>query len=100
MFSYGSRLCFQVGLYSVGHIKYWTTFLFQNDGLLLLIEGKTLTVMVLSQHRVSSSKTVRPVTPLGARCMEHVGITWSAVCSVAPHSQFGEGARSQLYVDV
>ena len=38
-----------------------------------------LAVVVLTQHRVSSSKTVRPATPPGARCMEHVEITWSAV---------------------
>ena len=32
----------------------------------------------------------------GARCMGHVEITWSTVWSVAPHSQFGEGARPHL----
>ena len=52
-----------------------------------------LAVMSLSQHRVSSSKTVRPRAPCGARCMGHIVSTWSAVCSEAPHSQFGEGAR-------
>ena len=49
-----------------------------------------LTVMSLSQHRVSSSKTVRPRAPCGARCIGHTVSTWSAVCSEAPHSQFGE----------
>ena len=52
-----------------------------------------LAVMLLSQHRVSSSKTVRPRAPCGARCIGHAVSTWSAVCSEAPHSQFGEGAR-------
>ena len=52
-----------------------------------------LAVMLLSQHRVSSSKTVRPRAPCGARCMGHIVSTWSAVCSEAPHSQFSEGAR-------
>ena len=52
--------------------------------------------MLLSQHRVSSSKTVRPRVPCGARCIGHAVSTWSAVCSEAPHSQFGEGARSHL----
>ena len=48
------------------------------------------------QHRVSSSKTVRPHAPCGARCMGHAIRTWSAVCSAAPHSRFGEGARLHL----
>ena len=58
-----------------------------------------LAVMSLSQHRVSSSKTVRPRAPCGARCIGHAVSTWSAVCSEAPHSQFGEGARPQLCID-
>ena len=52
--------------------------------------------MSLSQHRVSSSKTIRPRAPCGARCIGHAASTWSAVCSEAPHSQFGEGARPHL----
>ena len=58
-----------------------------------------LAAMLLSQHRVSSSKTVRPRAPCGARCMGHIVSTWSAVCSEAPHSQFGEGARPHLCMD-
>ena len=58
-----------------------------------------LAVVLLSQHRVSSSKTVRPRAPCGARCIGHAVSTWSAVCSEAPHSQFGEGARSHLCMD-
>ena len=58
-----------------------------------------LAVRLLSQHRVSSSKTVRPRAPCGARCMGHIVSTWSAVCSEAPHSQFGEGARPHLCMD-
>ena len=58
-----------------------------------------LVVVVLSQHRVSSSKTVRRATSRGARCMGHAEITWSTVCLVAPHSQFDEGARPHLYID-
>ena len=58
-----------------------------------------LAVMLLSQHRVSSSKTVRPRAPCGARCIGHAIRTWSAVCSEAPHSQFGEGARPHLCMD-
>ena len=54
---------------------------------------------LLSQHRVSSSKTVRPRAPCGDRCMGHAVSTWSAVCSEAPHSQFGEGARPHLCMD-
>ena len=55
--------------------------------------------MSLSQHRVSSSKTVRPRAPCGARCIGHTVSTWSVVCSEAPHSQFGEGARPHLCMD-
>ena len=51
---------------------------------------------VIKQHRVSSSKTVRLRAPCGARCIGHAVRTWSAVCSEAPHSQFGEGARPRL----
>ena len=58
-----------------------------------------LAVMSLSQHRVSSSKTVRPRAPCGARCIRHTVSTWSAVCLEAPHSQFGEGARPHLCMD-
>ena len=58
-----------------------------------------LAVMSLSQHRISSSKTVRPRAPCGARCIGHIVSTWSAVCSEAPHSQFGEGARPHLCMD-
>ena len=58
-----------------------------------------LAVMLLSQHRVSSSKTVRPRAPCGARCIGHAVSTWSAVCSEAPHSQFGEGVRPHLCMD-
>ena len=58
-----------------------------------------LAVMSLSQHRVSSSKTVRPRAPCGARCIGNAVRTWSAVCSEAPNSQVGEGARPHLCMD-
>ena len=58
-----------------------------------------LAVMLLSQHWVLSSKAVRPRAPCGARCIGHAISTWSAVCSEAPHSQFGEGARPHLCMD-
>ena len=61
--------------------------------------NQMLAVVLLSQHRVSSSKTVRPRAPCGARCIGHAVRTWSAVCSEAPHSQFGEGARPLLCMD-
>ena len=66
---------------------------------LLYCLDQMLAVMSLSQYRVSSSKTVRPRAPCGARCMGHAVSTWSAVCSEAPHSQFGEGARPHLCMD-
>ena len=61
--------------------------------------NQMLAVVLLNQHRVSSSKTVRPRPPYGARCIGHAVSTWSAVCSEAPHSQFGEGARPHLCMD-
>ena len=61
--------------------------------------NQMLAVMLLNQHRILSSKTVRPRAPCGAQCVGHTVKTWSAVCSEAPHSQFGEGARSHLCVD-
>ena len=61
--------------------------------------NQMLAVMLLSQHRVSSSKTVRPRTPCGARCIGHAVSTWYEVLSEAAHSQFGEGARPHLYMD-
>ena len=35
----------------------------------------------------------------GDRCIGHTVSKWSAVCSEAPHSQFGEGARPHLCMD-
>ena len=61
--------------------------------------NQMLAVVLLSQHRVLSSKTVRPGAPRGARCIGHVVRTWSAVCSEAPHSQFGQGVRPHLCMD-
>ena len=66
---------------------------------LLYCLNQMLAVMLLSQHRVLSSKTVRPRAPCGARCIGHAVRTWPAVCSEAPHSQFGEGARPHLCMD-
>ena len=66
---------------------------------LLYCLDQMLAVMLLSQHRLSSSKTVRPRAPCGARCIGHAVSTWSAVCSEAPHSQFSEGARPHLCMD-
>ena len=58
-----------------------------------------LAVMLLSQHRVLSSKTVRPRSPCDFQCMGHAIRTWSAVCSEVPHSSFDEGARPHLCMD-
>ena len=58
-----------------------------------------LAVMELSQHLVSSSKTVRPIIPRGAQCVGHVEIMWSAVCALAPHLHFAEGARPHLCME-
>ena len=61
--------------------------------------NQMLAVMLLSQHWVFSSKTVRPHAPCGARCIGHAVSTWPRVCLKAPHSQFGEGARPHLCMD-
>ena len=63
---------------------------------LLYCLNQMLAVMLLSQHRVLSSKTS---CPCGARCIGHAVSTWYAVCSEAPHSQFGEEARPHLCMD-
>ena len=77
----------------------WGKGLFFYYPRLLHCLDQMLAVMSLSQHRVSSSKTVRPRAPCGARCIGHAVSTWSAVCSEAPHLQFGEGARPHLCMD-
>ena len=56
-------------------------------------------VMKFSQHLVSSSKTVRPIVPQGARCVGHVKMLWSAICSLAHHLQLVEEARPYLCMD-
>ena len=80
----------------VRHKQDWDEGLFFYYPRLLHCLDQMLAVMSLSQHRVSSSKTVRPRAPCGARCIGHAVGTWSAICSEAPHSQFGEGARPHL----
>ena len=66
---------------------------------LLYCQDQRLAVMLVSQHRVSSSKTVRPCAPCGARCMGHAIRTWFAVCSETAHLQFGHKARPHLCMD-
>ena len=66
---------------------------------LLYCLDQILAMMSLSQHRVSSSKTVRHRAPCGTRCIGHAVRIWSAVWSEAPHSQSGEGARPHLCMD-
>ena len=61
--------------------------------------NQMLGVMLLSQHRVLSASIARPRAPCGAQCIGHTVRTWSAVCSEAPHSRFGEGARPHLCMD-
>ena len=61
--------------------------------------NQMLAVMSFSQHRVLSSKTVKPRAPCGARCIGDAVRTWSTVCTEAPNSQFGEGARPHLCMD-
>ena len=83
----------------VRHKQDWAEGLFFYYPRLLHCLNQMLAVVLLSQHRVLSSKTVRPRSPCGARCIGHAVSTWSAVCSEAPHSQFGEIARPHLCMD-
>jgi len=53
---------------------------------------------VLSRHSiVSSSRTVRLLSPWGGRWIGHWRTTWSTVCSSAPHSQAAEETMPHLY---
>ena len=54
---------------------------------------------MLSQQQILSFKTVRTRIPCDTQFMGHAIRTWSAVCSKAPKSQFGEGARPHLCMD-
>ena len=83
----------------VRHKQNWGRGLILYYPRLLHCLNQMLAVVLLSQHRVLSSKTVRPRAPCGARCIGNAVSTWSAVCSEAPHSQFGEGARPHLCMD-
>ena len=55
-----------------------------------------LAVMLLSQHRILSPKTVIFDAPCDAQCMRHAIRMSSAVCSVTLHSKFDEKARPHL----
>ena len=53
---------------------------------------------MLSSHSiVSSSRTVRPCSPWGGRCIGNWRATGSTVCSSAPHSQAAEEDIPHLY---
>ena len=66
---------------------------------LLCCPDLMLAVMELGQHLVSSSKTVRPIIPRGARCGGACSKVWFAVCLLTPRSQFAEEARPNLRVN-
>ena len=63
---------------------------------LLYCLNQMLAVVLLSQHRVLSSKTVRPRAPCGARCIGQAVSTWSSVCSEAPHLQFDKRSETSF----
>ena len=64
-----------------------------------VLPGSDAGISVIKPASCSSSKTVRPRAPCGARCIGQVVRTWSAVCLEAPHLQFGKGARLHLCMD-
>ena len=94
-----SSLSFERYPYQVRYKQGW------GRGFILLVPqaayclNQMLAMVLLSQHQVLLFKTVRPRAPCGARCIGHALSTWSAVCSEAAHSQFGEGARPHLCMD-
>ena len=47
----------------------------------------------MSKYLVLLLKTIRSGISWSARCVGHCEIMWSAVCSVAPQSQFQDGER-------
>ena len=61
------------------HKQDWAEGLSFDYPRLLYFPDQILAVMLLSQHRVSSSKTVRHRAPCGAQCMTYAIRTWSAV---------------------
>ena len=61
--------------------------------------NQMLAVVLLSQHRVSLCKTIRPHASCDAQCIGHAVSTWSVICSEVPHSQFSEGVRPHLCMD-
>ena len=91
------------GIYSMIQVRH--TIRMRTEGLafyhpnLLCCLDHMLAVIELSQHLVSSSKTVRPIIPPGARCVGHVKIMWSAVCSLTSHSHFAEEVRPHFCMD-
>ena len=100
IFVHSSSLCGRVSMMQVRHTKRVETegLSFYHPNLLCCLD-QMLEVMELSQHFVSSFKTVRPIIPQSARCEGHVNIMWSAVCSLAPHLHFAEEARRHLCKD-
>ena len=52
----------------------------------------------VSQLTKLSSTVVRPRFPQGWRYVGHDVMTWSAVCSSAPHSQAADGAIPHLHI--
>jgi len=53
---------------------------------------------VLSSHSiVSSSRTVRPCSPLGGRWIGHWRTAWSTICPSSPHSQLVWTATTNKY---
>ena len=94
-FSYG-----RISMIQVRHNKRMGTedLSFYHPNLLCCLD-QMLAVMELIQHLVLSSKSVRPIITQGARCVGHVKIVWSAVCSLAPHSHLAEEARPHLCMD-
>ena len=57
-------------------------------------EKEFILLMHTNKYFVIQNRQTRALC--GAQCMGHVIRTWSAVCSEAPNSRFGEGARPHL----
>ena len=99
MFSHQSSSSFEGHPFQVRHKKDW------GRGFILLLHQTAALpesdagIGVIKPASSFVIQTVRPRAPFGARCIGHAVSTWSAICSEAPHSQFGEGARPHLCMD-
>ena len=64
-----------------------------------VLPDQMLAALMLTQHQVLSSKTVKPHAPCGPQCMGHTIRMRSVFYSETLHMQFSKGARLHLCMD-